>query len=139
MNVCVAAKGATFFVRGFGCALFIFVYFWRRKMAKYKCPEFDRLEEGHIYFQTLPLCEILQTFIGDRDYGYLDVAMYPIEICEVILHFLEHTKGVDKELLRSFSEKYITVDSLYPIDKLIELWGREKYDNMIADIKKLAE
>ncbi len=108
-------------------------------MEKNKHLGFEHLEEDSVLFLTFPLCEMLHSFIGDRDYSYLSMAMYPIEICEIILHFLEYTKGVDKKLLRSFSEKYLTEDSLCPIDRLLELWGRKKYDNMISEIKNLAE
>jgi hypothetical protein len=104
-----------------------------------KCPYFDVFEEDSIFMLTKPLCDILHTLENPNFCNCLNIALFPIEICETILHYLEHDRGVDSKRIKEFYDKYITVDSLYRVDKLIELWGREKYDTMIADMYKLTE
>ena len=61
------------------------------------------------------------------------------EMIELIFFYLEYDKGVDKAALDAFAEKYFTEDSICPINKLLELWGDEKFEQMIADVKRLAE
>lgn len=106
-------------------------------MDKYQFRGFDQLEEDSVLLLSLPLCEILHSLMGHRNYSYIAEANYPIELVETILHFLKYEKGVDEALLDEFAAKYVTVDSLYPMDKLLELWGREKYDRMVAELKEL--
>jgi hypothetical protein len=50
---------------------------------------------------------------------------------------LKYDRGIDDG--GEFAKKYLTEDSLCPIDKLIELWGMEKFNQMIEDLQILAK
>lgn len=108
-------------------------------MSKYKYPGFDKLEEDSVLFRALPLCDILYPFFGERDFGYIESSMFPIELTELILHFLKYEKNVSSELIDSFSKEYLTEDSLCSIDKLLSIWGDEKFDKMIAELQMLSD
>ena len=131
MFSCFAAKGATFFVRGFGCALFIL------EDAKMSYPGFDKLEDDSPLFRSLPLCDMLHSFLGDRDFSYISAAYYPLELTELIFHYLEYQKGVRREVIDNFSNEHLTEDSLCPIDKLLTLYGEEKFSKMITELQAL--
>lgn len=108
-------------------------------MNNYKYLGFDKLEENSPLFRALPLCDILHSFLGDRDFSYISAAAFPIELVELILHYLEYEKNTDRELICDFSKKYLTEDSLCPINKLLELWGEDKFEEMIAELKTLSD
>ncbi len=108
-------------------------------MKHYNFPGFDKLEEGSPLYLTLPLCKILQSFLGDRDFSYISAAMYPIELVELILHYLKYDKKIDRVKIKNFSKKYLTEDSLCPIEVLLAADGSDKFFQMVADLKKLAE
>ena len=76
-------------------------------MSKYKYPGFDKLEEDSVLFRALPLCDILYPFFGERDFGYIESSMFPIELTELILHFLKYEKNVSSELIDSFSKNIL--------------------------------
>lgn len=77
--------------------------------------------------------------LGERDFSYISSAQYPLELAELILHYLKYEKNVATDAIDSFSKKYLTEDSLCPIDKLISIWGDEKFDKMIAELKLLSD
>ncbi len=108
-------------------------------MSNYKYPGFDKLEENSPLFRALPLCDILHSFLGERDFSYISASLFPIELVELILHYLEYDKKINSELIGDFSKKYLTEDSLYPIDELLKLWGDEKFDRMITKLKTLSD
>lgn len=108
-------------------------------MEHYNFPGFDKLEEGSPLYLALPLCEILHSFLGDRDFSYISAAMYPIELVELILHFLKYDKKIDQDKIKDFGDKYLTEDSLCPIEKLLAVEDSDKFFQMIADLKKLAQ
>lgn len=127
------------FLCGASAAHFLFNHFYlrRRKMANCKYPGFNKLEENSPLFLSLPLCDLLRELIGKRDYAYIASALYPLELTELILHYLKYDRGIDDG--GEFAQKYLTEDSLCPIDKLIELWGMEKFNQMIEDLQILAK
>lgn len=102
-------------------------------------PGFDKLEEGSPLYLALPLCEILHSFLGDRDFSYISAAMYPIELVELILHYLEYDKKIDQAKIKDFWEKYLTEDSLCPIEELLAAEDSDKFFQMVADLKKLTQ
>ena len=106
-------------------------------MEKYNYPGFDKLEENSPLLRSLPLCDILHDLIGDLDYPYVSTALYPLELTELILYHLKSHKGVD--MIEYFSQKYITEDTLCPINTLLELWGDEKFNQMISELQNIAE
>ena len=106
-------------------------------MEKYNYPGFDKLEENSPLLHTLPLCNILHDLIADRDYPYVSTALYPLEMTELILYHLKFHKGID--VIECFSQKYITEDTLCPINTLLELWGVEKFNQMIEELQNIAE
>lgn len=55
------------------------------------------------------------------------------------LHYMKHNNGVATEQIDDFAKKYLTEDSLCQIDELLELWGDEKFDQMIADLDELSK
>ena len=65
--------------------------------------------------------------------------MYPIELVELILHFLKYDKKIDQDKIKDFGEKYLTEDSLCPIEKLLAAEDPDKFFQMVADLKKLAQ
>ena len=104
-------------------------------MSKY--PGFDKLEEGSPLFYALPLCEILRSFWGDRDFSYISAAMFPIELTELILNFLKYDKMIDSNAIDDFSKRFLTEDPLCPIDALLALWGTEKFNQMTSELQIL--
>jgi len=121
-------------VRGFGCALFIFGGI---EMEKSIYPGFDKLEAGDARNRMLPLCDMLRSLVGDRDIAYIAESYYPMQLTGMILVLLEYYRGVSREAIESFSSKYLTEDWLFPADKLLELWGEEKLNNMFSDLYAL--
>ena len=65
--------------------------------------------------------------------------MYPIELVELILHYLKYDKKIDQAKIKDFGDKYLTEDSLCPIEKLLAAEDSDKFFQMIADLKKLAQ
>ncbi len=108
-------------------------------MKKYKYCGFDKLEENSILLRALPLCDILHSFLGERDFSYISAARFPIELTELILHYLKYEKNVAPDVIDNFSKKYLTEDPLCPIDKLLSIWDDEKFDKMIAELKLLSD
>ncbi|MBQ2241180.1 MAG: hypothetical protein II319_03455 [Clostridia bacterium] len=102
-------------------------------------PGFDKLEEGSPLYLALPLCEILHSFLGDRDFSYISAAMYPIELVELILHYLKYDKKIDRAKIKDFEKKYLTEDSLCPIEKLLAAEDSDIFFQMLADLKKLSQ
>ncbi len=107
-------------------------------MKTYNFPGFDRLEKDSPVKYAIPLCNILRSFIGESDFSYISAAFYPLEMLELILHYLKYDKELDSDVIDNFSQKYLIEDSLCPIDTLIELWGVEKFNQMIAELQMLA-
>ena len=105
-------------------------------MSKY--PGFDKLEEGSPLFHALPLCDILHSILGERDFSYISAAMFPIELTELILNFLKYDKMIDSNAMEDFSKRFLTEDSLCPIDTLLALWGTEKFNQMITELQILS-
>ena len=81
-------------------------------MANCKYPGFNKLEENSLLFLSLPLCDLLRELIGKRDYAYISSALYPLELTELILHYLKYDRGIDDG--GEFAQKYLTEDSLCP-------------------------
>lgn len=106
-------------------------------MSKYKYPGFDKLEEDSVLFRALPLCDILKLLLGERDFSYISSAQYPLELTELILHYLKYEKNVATDVIDSFLKKYLTEDPLCQIDKLLSIWGDEKFEKMISELKML--
>lgn len=106
-------------------------------MAQYKYPGFDKLEENSPLFSVLPLCDILRSFLGERDFSYISAAMFPIELVEFILHYFVFEKKVNSEIINNFSKQYLTEDPLCPIEKLLKLWGNEKFQQMISELQNI--
>ena len=123
-------------MRGFGCALFVLE---EKRMEYYNFPGFDKLEEGSPLYLALPLCEILHSFLDNRDFSYISAAMYPIELVELILHYLKYDKKIDRAKIKDFEKKYLTEDSLCPIEKLLAAEDSDKFFQMVADLKKLSQ
>ena len=105
-------------------------------MSKY--PGFDKLEEGSPLFHALPLCDILHSFLGERDFSYISAAMFPVELAELILNFLKYDKGLDSNTIDNFSKRFLTEDYLCPIDKLLTHWGVEKFNQMVTELQNLS-
>lgn len=108
-------------------------------MSKYKYPGFDKIDNDSPLLLSLTLCDILHSFFGERDFSYISAALYPLELTELILHYLEYDKKVDKKLIDDFSKKYLTEDSLCPVHKLLGLWGKDKFDQMTVELQNLAD
>ena len=108
-------------------------------MTKHIYRGFDNLDADCLAFHALPLCDILHSFIGERDYSYIEAVFFPIELVEYILCLAQFEKNVDVAVVEQFKSKYLTVDSLYPIARLIELWGLEKFNQMISELRALCE
>ena len=108
-------------------------------MEGYKYPGFDKLDADAPLWRSIPLCDVLRSFLGERDFSYIGSANFPLEMSELILFYLEYERGVDKSVLDAFAKNYFTEDSICPIEKLIELWGDEKFEQMIADLQDLAK
>ncbi len=106
-------------------------------MSKYKYPGFDKLEENSELLRALPLCDIVHSFFGERDFSYISAALFPIELTELILHCFEYEKKIDRQVIDNFSKQYLTEDSLCPIDKFLMLLGEEKFNQMIAELQKI--
>ena len=106
-------------------------------MGNYKYPGFDKLPEDSPIKLSLPLCDILHSMFGDRDFAYISAAYYPLELTELILYRLKYDRGID--VIEYFSKKYITMDTLCPIDTLLELWGLDKFNQMIEELQNIAE
>lgn len=105
-------------------------------MNKYEYRGFDKLDEDSSVKLALPLCDILRSFLGERDFSYISAAFYPIEMVELILHYLKYEKSIDSS---DFAAKYLTEDSLCPIDSLLAQWDTEKFNQMIAELSLLAK
>ena len=108
-------------------------------MSKYKYPGFDKLEEDSPLFRALPLCDILHSFFGDRDFSYISAAAFPLELIELILHYLKYEKNIAPDAIDDFSKKYLTEDPLCTIGKLLTFFGDEKFNRMIAELKMLSD
>ncbi len=89
---------------------------------------------------AVPLCDVLRA-VADRKTNicYIADSMFPLELTELILHFLEYNKGVPRDVLEDFRKRYITMDTLCPIGKLLNLWGLDKFNMMIRELEVMAE
>lgn len=83
---------------------------------------------------TKPLYELMK---DSRDALCL-LPVYPLDAVEEFLKYLVYYKDVSGVRVRLFLEKYLDRRGC-SISALIENWGDEKYYNMIAELKALAE
>lgn len=80
----------------------------------------------------------LQEIMKDWKDALCLLPLYPLDAIEEYLKFLVYYKDVSGVRVRLFSEKYLDCRGC-PISALIDNWGDEKYCNMIAELKALAE
>ena len=106
-------------------------------MGKCIYPGFNKIDENDARNRMLPFCDILHDLIGERDFAYISDAMYPIQLIGLILSYLEHKRGVPHEKIETFSSKYLTEDWLCPAEKVLEIWGDEKLDTVITELREM--
>ncbi len=87
------------------------------------------------YEYLKPLYEIIK---DSRDACCL-LPLYPLEAINEYMKYLVYYKDVSGVKARLFAEKYFDPDLGCPICRLLELWGKEKYFDMIEEFRALAE
>ena len=65
--------------------------------------------------------------------------LYPLEAINEYLKYLVYYKDVSGIKVRIFAEKYFDLGLDCQIYRLLELWGNEKYFEMIEELQTLAE
>ena len=106
-------------------------------MEKYIYPGFDKIDENDARNRMIPFCDMLYDLVGERDMPYISESLYPVQLIGLILAFLEHKRGVPHKKIEAFSSKYLTEDWLCPPEKVIDLWGYEKLDAVITELREM--
>ncbi len=136
---CFAAKGATFFVRGFGCALFIFEV---KDMKLFYDEEFDEAvgQEPLPDPRTLPISKLFHELTRDYPDQYLALESFPIDMIKAMLKFMVYYLGLDGRSARVFSEKYpFDILSCAAVDRVVSYMGEDRYNEMTAELYELAK
>lgn len=96
----------------------------------------EKISIGSEHYEYLrPLYEIVK----DSREACCLLPLYPLEAINEYLKYLVYYKDVSGVKARLFMEKYFDLDLDCPIYRLLELWGDEKYFEMLEEFKALAE
>ena len=96
----------------------------------------EKISIGSEHYKYLkPLYEIVK---NSRE-ACCHLPLYPLEAINEYLKYLVYYKDVSGVKARLFAEKYFDLGLDCPIYRLLELWGDEKYFEMIEEFKALAE